>query len=335
MQPVKVSVIIVSVNHPELLGHCLDSLRKWTTATEYETWVVAHRFTGENLSWLRAAHPWVRIIESGGTKGFSENNNLALERANGEYCFLLNDDTLLESPVVDRLAADLDSRPEIAMISPVLVCGDGRVQFKGSARMTAWRWFLREMRWNRKGRKVPAEEGGSDNPKGIYRTYHLMGAALMARRKVLDALGRLDERFFFGPEDTALTEKANANGYGCYIDGDVRLPHLKSESLHHAFIPVMMALQRGYILYYGRGSFWARCRIRFLARVRDLCKLAYWSLKGKGENAAIHRRAAWALFREVGSRKSPKELFESYRDNLGGGARTWRSDESREKGDSR
>lgn len=310
--PVKVSVVIVCVNHPDLLRRCLDSLRAQTTRTTFETWVVAHRFSPENLRWLQTAYPWVEIVESSGTLGFSENNNLALRRARGEYCFLLNDDTVMDSPVLDRLAGDLDRHPEIAMVSPVLVWADGRVQFKGLVRMTAWRWFLREMRWDWAGKSNAPEEGGPGGPKGLYRTAHLMGAALMARRSVLAGLGYLDERFFFGPEDTALTEAANAAGHACFIDGDVRLPHLKSESLHREFIPVMLALQRGYLLYYGRHGLLAKLWVRLLAAILDLARLAYWSFRGPGENASVHRRAAWLLLKTLPSRKTPKQLFIQY-----------------------
>lgn len=47
--------------------------------------------------------PLVEFIESNEVRGFSENNNLALRQAMGKYCFVMNDDTEMNMPVVDKL----------------------------------------------------------------------------------------------------------------------------------------------------------------------------------------------------------------------------------------
>ena len=89
------------------------------TAVPCETFVVAYRFSPENLAKVQADFPWVRWIVSDGTRGFSENNNLALRQARGRYCFIVNDDTLMDMPVIDRLAEDFARLPkDAAAVSP-------------------------------------------------------------------------------------------------------------------------------------------------------------------------------------------------------------------------
>ena len=97
----EVSVIIVSMNNYEVLSRCLDSIRTHTS-TSYEVFVVAYLFSPENLQHLRQNYPWAQIIESNEIRGFSANNNLALRKATGKYCFVLNDDTKIESDVITR-----------------------------------------------------------------------------------------------------------------------------------------------------------------------------------------------------------------------------------------
>ena len=92
----EVSVIIVSMNNYEVLSRCLDSIRTHTS-TSYEVFVVAYLFSPENLQHLRQNYPWAQINESNEIRGFSANNNLALRKATGKYCFVLNDDTKIES----------------------------------------------------------------------------------------------------------------------------------------------------------------------------------------------------------------------------------------------
>ena len=128
----KVSVVIVCMNRPDLLYPCLEGIRTHTSVA-YDVWVVAYRFSDENLARLRADWPGVNIVESRELRGFSENNNLALRQASGKYCFIVNDDTLMEMPVIDRLVADIESLgPEAAAVSPKIVFADGRVYYSSS-----------------------------------------------------------------------------------------------------------------------------------------------------------------------------------------------------------
>ena len=89
----EVSIVIVCMNRPDYLYPCLESIRAHTSVS-YEVWVVAYRFSPENMAALRADWPSVRIVENNALSGFSENNNLALRQVQGRYCFIVNDDTL-------------------------------------------------------------------------------------------------------------------------------------------------------------------------------------------------------------------------------------------------
>ena len=82
MESPLVSIVIVCMNRPDNLYPCLQGLQAHT-AVPCETFVVAYRFSPENLAKVQADFPWVRWIVSDGTRGFSENNNLALRQARG------------------------------------------------------------------------------------------------------------------------------------------------------------------------------------------------------------------------------------------------------------
>ena len=96
---IDVSIVIVCMNNLKNLYPCLESIKKYTTVS-YETLVVAYLFSKENLEKVKKDFPWVTFIESNEIRGFSENNNLALRDAKGEYCFVVNDDTEMKMDVV-------------------------------------------------------------------------------------------------------------------------------------------------------------------------------------------------------------------------------------------
>ena len=136
----KVSIVIVCMNRPDILFPCLDSIREHTTVS-YETLVVAYMFKPEFLRALRETYPWVTVIPSMELRGFAENNNLALEQVSGRYCFILNDDTLMQEPVIDSLVAAIEALPEnAAAVSPCIRFPDGRVQTCGRSKWTPWRY---------------------------------------------------------------------------------------------------------------------------------------------------------------------------------------------------
>ena len=164
---VDVSIVIVCMNNLKNLYPCLDSIRKYTTVS-YETLVVAYLFSKENLEKAKHDFPWVTFIESNEIRGFSENNNLALRQAKGKYCYVLNDDTLMDSPVIDGLVSTFDKMSEdVAVVSPNIKYPDGRPQFCGRKEVSIGTLIMSLLGL-----------GGSNSQyvdnTGIFETYNLM-----------------------------------------------------------------------------------------------------------------------------------------------------------------
>ena len=133
----------------------------------------------------------------------------------------------------------------------------------------------------------------------------------MIRTDVLRKLGYLDERYFFTPEDAALSARVIESGYRCYVDPDVEVFHECHTTLKSHFLPVMVAMQRGQRLFFSRGSKWRDAGVGGLMAFRAALKLLGWCLR-RGDAAREHRRMWRALLRTSFSRATPKELFVRY-----------------------
>ena len=200
----KVSVVIVCMNRPDLLYPCLEGIRAHTSVP-HEVWVVAYIFSEENLARLRADWPEVKIVESRELRGFSENNNLALRQIDSDFCFIVNDDTLMSMPVIDRLVDDFGRLPaDAAVVSPKIVFPDGRVQTCGRAPWTAWRYVKHYL--HRVDETVPTPWSMKD---GLFRTWTVNGACFLIKTAVFRDAGWFDETYTFTPEDIALGHKVN------------------------------------------------------------------------------------------------------------------------------
>ena len=304
---VDVSIVIVCMNQVDDLFRCLDSLVKHTRQVSYEIWVVAYLFSPENLARLRARHPAVQIIESNELRGFAENNNLALRQARGDYCFIVNDDTYMDMPVVDRLVESFQAEPRAALFSPKILNLDGSVQFCGGLPHTMGHWLLVEFKW----RKPAKMKSPLINGTGIFQTGTVMGAAFIIRTAVLRELGYFDERYFFCPEDSALSMLANQRGHACYVNAEVRIFHRHSSTLGRYALATVLAMQRGQTLYHSHGS-----TLRWLVYSAAMFGLAagkclYWSLS-RAPDRALRSRIWRTAMGTAFSRQTPKEIFARY-----------------------
>ena len=296
----QVSIVIVCMNRPDILYPCLDSIRG-NTSVSYETLVVAYLFSPSNLLDLKARYPWVTVIESNEVRGFSENNNLALRQVQGDFCFVLNDDTVLQEPVIDRLYEDFSKLPQdTAVVAPRLVLEDGSVQFSGGSIPTPLQYLagvtgLRKARPHIESALAPTE--------------NISGAAFLVRTDLFRQMGWFDERYFFTPEDMAVARGLRKAGYALYVDPEAVVLH----KWRRTSTPIMSAIRpasiRGHQLFYYEGKglrcFFFSLSIWLLYSLKRLAALA----GGRSQDALTYSN----IVRSVFSGRTPKELFISFR----------------------
>ena len=60
--------------------------------------------------------------------GFARANNVGIRASTGTNLLLLNSDTIVPPGAIDRLLAELDRDPDVAVVGPRLVDGSGRAE---------------------------------------------------------------------------------------------------------------------------------------------------------------------------------------------------------------
>ena len=314
LSEIDVSVVIVSMNNYGQLKDCLDSIKMYTKNISYEVFLVAYLFSEENMCKLQEEYSWVKVIESNEIRGFSENNNLALRQAKGKYCFILNDDTYFKEDVIGGLFSTMEAHSNIAAVSPQVLNPDGTLQFSGFPPHSWLNWIQilfkfrndLEDKGNRYTRKI-----------GLVQTYDLLGACILIRTRVLKDMGYLDERFFYGPEDRALTTKMNKEGYECWVDNDIKLVHIgggtrtvKSKTA----LATSPANRKGWVIYHGGNSMLRRLILKSCIWLNSFIWIFGWLVK----HLMGDKYAKWSLFaninvcRSIFNNKTPKETFISF-----------------------
>lgn len=312
-----VSIVIVCMNRLDNLYPCLDSISKHCSVPQ-ETLVVAYLFSKENLVKAREDYPWVKFIESNEIRGFSENNNLALRQAVGKYCFVLNDDTLMTEDTIARLVADIERLPEhTAIVSPKLLNADGSLQLCGRPVYPAHKYFLQQ--WHCYKEPINNIEGLTPLFDQVYQTYNITGAAFLIKTDIFKELGFFDERYFFTPEDLALSTLARKKGYELYVDADATIVHLWRTTATKISTAVRPAAVRGSLIFFSEGKCLKYLLLAagvFAAEALKCAKAALRYAFARSAENKIKLQTFAHICAAILSCSTPKQLFIKYYNRL-------------------
>jgi GT2 family glycosyltransferase len=235
------SIIIVSFNASADLERCLESLHGSRPAASHEIVVVDNASIDDSVE---AARRWpdVSVIETGTNLGFARANNVGIRASRGENILLLNSDTIVSLGAIDRLLAELDRQPDVAVVGPRLVDGTGRAELS-FGRMIGPLNELRQKRLLRRG-NVEAITKRRQYPDWV------SGACLLVRRADAEAVGGLDERYFMYTEDVDFCAAIRARGRKILFTPDVEVVHLRGRSAASAPAATRDAYRRSQLAFY-------------------------------------------------------------------------------------
>jgi GT2 family glycosyltransferase len=211
-----VSIIVLTRNRLEDTRVCLDSIRRHTPEP-HEIVFVDNGSTDGTVEWLREVvrdHPEARAVVKSRNLGFAGGNNQGLAMSRGRHVVLLNNDTAVTEGWLAGLMSVLDDHPGVGLVGPMTNHASGPqvapgVSYRSLPEMEA---FARE--W------AAANAGRSDEAR------RLVGFCLLARRRVIDDVGGLDERFVLGNcEDDDFCLRAFQAGWRARIARDVFVHH--------------------------------------------------------------------------------------------------------------
>jgi GT2 family glycosyltransferase len=236
------SICIVNWNTKKHLANCLDAIERAGTTVAHEIIVVDNASSDGSPEMVRQEHPQVRLIVSASNLGLTAGNNRAIAEAAGRYLLLLNSDTIVQPGAFDSLVTFLDEHPDAAAAGPKVLNADGSIQFSarhfpnllvGLFRNTPLgRLFPR----NRFTREYLMTDWDHSEPREVD---WISGAAMCLRRKAVDDVGALDERFYMYCEDMEWCYRARLAGWRIYYAPTAVITHLGGRSSDLCVLPMV------------------------------------------------------------------------------------------------
>lgn len=215
-----ISIITVNYRQPEATIAFLESLQE-QSFQNYEVVLIDNAPLLDHSADFSAACPNLKLIINPDNIGFAAANNQGMSIAEGEFFFLLNNDTIVTEGFFETCLEGFND-PEVGALSP-LICyyeSGERIQYAG----------FTPLNWRGQNELIGQHQVESGQFQEAKPTPYVHGAAMIIRRAVWETVGGMSEDFFLYYEELAWSEAIRAAGYTIMVVPQARIYHKASLS---------------------------------------------------------------------------------------------------------
>ena len=247
---VELSILIVSYNAKADLARCLHSLHHPPPTASREIVVIDNASSDGSAD---AARQWpdVHVIEMDRNFGFAVANNVGFRASTGQYVLLLNSDTVVPPGAIDRLVAELEQDPDVAVVGPRLVDAAGEPELSFGRMITPLtEWQQKRLARGLADRDPAISSRVREMTTRRQRPDWVSGACLLVRRNDAQAVGFLDERYFMYTEDVDFCAAIRARGRSVLYAPEIEVVHLRGRSVAAEPAATSEAYRRSHLAFY-------------------------------------------------------------------------------------
>lgn len=232
---VDVSIIIVNYNTARLITNLLKSLQLYSEGFSYEIFIVDNKSEKADIDILESFHSDnIEIISLEENIGFARANNLALQRARGNYILFLNPDTLFIENTIKKVLEFRNRLSTPSIIGVKLLYPDASYQHSMTRFPRIRDYFYQALFLDsifKKSRMFNAIHYGWMDKDAITEVDSIRGAFMFMDREIAEKLKGFDSDYFLYSEEIDLCYRAKKWGYPVFYFPDTKLVHLESQSM--------------------------------------------------------------------------------------------------------
>ena len=264
---------MLAYNGIDLTVPCLESIPGATGKLKVETILVDNGSKDGTSDTVAKKFPWVRLVKNDQNCGFSIAVNQGVELATGRHLLVLNNDTRLVPPVLEKVVEFLDKTPDAGIVSPQLIYEDGELQhsianFPCFSEMFIGKSILRVLFPGR----FPSKLQTFDKPTEVE---SVVGAAMFLRREVVEKIGAIDERFFIFFEETDWCLRAKRAGWKNYLLPDAKIIHHQGQTVNRTHVRKRVEYAKSLFLYFKKNHPAAYPWLRFLFPIKNFVEVVF------------------------------------------------------------
>jgi GT2 family glycosyltransferase len=294
----KISIISVNYNQPAVTRLLLDSIFATNTYSNIEIIIVDNGSRENFIPIWKERYPQVKFIHSEVNLGFAGGNNLGIGAADGDYLFLVNNDTEFTPGLLETLVGTFQDFPDTGIVCPKINYFDqpNKIQYIGFTELTSI------TARNQCLGQFEDDKGQYDNR--VFITAFAHGAAMMVSRKACQRAGLMAENFFLYYEEMDWSLTIRKAGFKIRVNTAAQIYHKESVSVG-ADSPLKIyymnrnriLLVRKHFVFYKKVLFciyfslivFPRNFLQFLFRgklkhISAICRAVYWNLSNSTDS---------------------------------------------------
>jgi GT2 family glycosyltransferase len=251
----KASVIVVSWNAKAFLLDCLKSIESQSFDGSLEIIVVDNASSDGSPQAVRENFPAVTLICNEHNYGFARANNIGIRASSGEYLFLINSDVIVRENCFEKTIRFMQARPEVGLLGPKIVGANGSVQRSCMGYPSLWNSLTRALALDSLFPKSKLFGGhlltfwAHDEVRAVD---VINGCFWLLRRRAMDEVGLLDERFLIYGEDIDWCRRFNQHGWQVVFFPDAEAIHYGGGSSANAPVRFYLEMQRANYQYFAK-----------------------------------------------------------------------------------
>jgi len=242
-----ISIITLNYNQADITCDFLESTRN-LLYPNYEI-LVCDMASDTDPSKLinERKFPHTRVLRSRKNLGFAGGNNWGMRQANGEYFFIVNNDTEVTPDLLDKLLSPFREMSDIGVTCPKIkyYSNPNIIQYAGFNPMNVYT-----------GRTTSI--GQMEEDRGQYdisrATSGAHGCAMMVKKEILTKVGMFAEKFFLYYEEWDWSSRIQRAGYKIWYTADAEIFHKESLTVGKSNPIKVYYHTRNRILYMRRNS---------------------------------------------------------------------------------
>ncbi|MCU0822660.1 MAG: glycosyltransferase family 2 protein, partial [Spirochaetes bacterium] len=277
---------------------------KETKEVKFEVIVLDNASIDHPVGDIKIKFPQIILLPSDINYGFAKGNNIAAEKAKGEYILLLNPDTIVLNKAIDKLFNFAKSNPDAGVYGGRTVYTDGSLNPSCYSKTTPWSLFCSISgltKFFKNSTFFNPEPYGSWKYNTTRQVDIVSGCFLLIKHDLWKKLNGFNPLFFMYAEEADLCLRAAKAGFNPVF-------YHESEIIHYR--GVSEPTEAGKIIKTFRGEItlicehWSKMFVNygiFLFTARCALKYLYYMMLSTLNKKYLNRAAVW---KEVWDQKS-------------------------------
>lgn len=243
MRKYQVAVILVNYNTSHYTLNCIQSIQRLTATVNYQIIVIDNNSRMDEFNQLShlqgQAH--IQLVRSKINVGFSGANMMGVQRADADYYYFLNNDTILLNDCLGILHQFMEGNPKVANGSGEMINGKGVYEYNFRYFPTLMlKLFGPGLLRIFNPEKFPSRHIRFQQPT---RVDLVNGSSMFIRATAFEAIGGFDTTYFLYCEEEDIALRLSRQGYQTFLipaaqyqhfenkssssDSEIRLPYLR------------------------------------------------------------------------------------------------------------